>query len=300
VEKYAKTDSSVLLEGPTGAGKELFAHALHALSRRSNGPFVSINCAAIPHELLESELFGYAPGAFSGAQKKGKMGKIELADKGTLFLDEIGDLPLSAQAKILRILEDHLVYKLGSNHPAKVTFRLVAATNRRLKTMIAEKKFRQDLYYRLNTMIIQIPPLTERTEDIPCLIHHFLGMYDKSHVSFSPKAKAALVRYNWPGNVRELKSAVECALSLIGPDSCTIDVADLPADIVSPSSSVPFDRVNICKPRVSTLVDSERRLIRTSLTENNWNMAKTARQLGISRAALYEKTKKFKLFRPKA
>ncbi len=298
-ERYAKTDSSVLLEGPTGSGKELFAHAIHAMSRQSNGPFVSINCAAIPHDLLESELFGYVPGAFTGAQKKGKLGKIELADKGTLFLDEIGDIPLPAQVKLLRVLEDHLVFKLGSNHPAKITFRLIAATNRGLKSMIAEKKFRQDLYYRLNTMIIHVPPLIERKEDIPCLIRHFLGMSDKRQVSFSPKAMAALMRYNWTGNVRELKSAIECALSLMRSDSCTIEVDDLPADIVSPSSSLPFDRVNICQPRTSRLIDSERKLIRACLTENNWNMAKTARQLGISRAALYEKTKKFKLFRPK-
>ena len=299
IEKYGKTDSSVLLEGPTGSGKELFAHALHFKGKRHSGPFVSINCAAIPHDLLESELFGYVPGAFTGAQKKGKLGKIELADKGTLFLDEIGDMSQQAQAKLLRILEDKLVFRLGATHPSKVSFRLIAATNRNLKSMIRDGKFREDLYYRLNTMIIHIPPLNERKEDIPVLVRHILNGLDRDEVSCSSEAMDLLMRYNWPGNVRELKNAIECALSLSSRDTNTIEIIDLPTAVTSTSSSVPFDRTS-CRSQLSTLADNERNLIIESLEQNNWNMAKTAKLLGISRANLYEKTKKFNLSRPKA
>jgi PAS domain S-box-containing protein len=300
IEKYAKTDSAVLIEGPTGSGKELFAHALHSRGKRSNGPFVSINCAAIPHDLLESELFGYVPGAFTGAQKNGKLGKIELADKGTLFLDEIGDMSQQAQVKLLRILEDKLIFRLGATHPTKVSFRLIAATNRDLKSMIRAGKFREDLYYRLNTMIIPIPSLQERKEDIPILIRHIMSNLDRDDVSCSPEAMDLLLKYNWPGNVRELKNAMECALSLINGDTKTIEITNLPAAVTSatPSTSA-FDR-KACRPQLSTLTDNERDFIIESLEQNNWNMAKTARLLGISRANLYEKTKKFKLSRPKS
>jgi len=299
IEKYAKTDSSVLIEGPTGSGKELFAHALHSRGKRKSGPFVSINCAAIPHDLLESELFGYVPGAFTGAEKRGKLGKIELADKGSLFLDEIGDMSLQAQVKLLRILEDKLVYRLGATHPTKVSFRLIAATNRDLNSMIHNGKFRQDLYYRLNTMIIHIPPLVKRREDIPGLVRHILKGLDRSEVSCSQAALDLLMKYDWPGNVRELKNAIECALSLISSDANTIEITDLPATVASPSATVPFTRSE-CRARVATLADNERDLIIESLEQNNWNMAKTARLLGISRANLYEKAKKFNLSRPRS
>lgn len=297
--KYAKTDSPVLLAGPTGAGKELFAHALHSESQRANGSFVSINCAAIPHDLLESELFGYAPGAFTGAQKQGKLGKIELADKGTLFLDEIGDMSLDAQVKLLRVLEDKLVFKLGATKPTEVSFRLIAATNRDLKSMIREGKFREELYYRLNTMIINIPPLVEMKEDIPVLARHILDALDRHDVSCSSEVIDTLMRYKWPGNVREFKNALECALSLMDEDANTIDITDLPAEIVSSPSTIPFDSSYVCRPQPLTVADSERNLIQTSLRENDWNMAKTAKLLGISRASLYGKTKKYNLCRPK-
>ena len=297
--KYAKTDSPVLLVGSTGTGKELFAHALHSESQRANGPFVSINCAAIPHDLLESELFGYAPGAFTGAQKKGKLGKVELADKGTLFLDEIGDMSLDAQVKLLRVLEDKLVFRLGATKPNEVSFRLIAATNRDLKSMIREGKFREELYYRLNTMIINIPSLVERKEDIPVLARHILDALDRQDVSCSSEAMDTLMRYEWPGNVRELKNAFECALSLMDEDANTMNITDLPAEIVSSPPTIPFDSSNVCRPQPLTLADSERKLIRASLRENDWNMAKTAKLLGISRASLYEKAKKYNLPRPK-
>ena len=298
VKKYAESNSSVLIDGPTGVGKELFAHALHSESRLCEGPFVSINCAAIPHDLLESELFGYVPGAFTGALKTGKLGKVELADKGTLFFDEIGDMSLQAQVKLLRVLEEKLVYRLGANHPNKVSFRLIVATNRNLKKMIREGKFREDLFYRLNAMIIHLPPLTERQDDIPILVEHFLGNLDRTDVSFAPEAMERLMRYQWPGNVRELKNAVECSLSLMGPDTSSIQVHDLPATIGTAYS--PSHHTDIpCSPQAVTLSDNERIVIKNTLENNKWNMAKTAKLLGISRASLYEKTQKYNLSRPK-
>ena len=187
----------------------------------------------------------------------------------------------------------------GATHPSKVSFRLIAATNRNLKSMIRDGKFREDLYYRLNTMIIHIPPLNERNEDIPILVRHILNSLDRDEVSCSSKALDLLMSYNWPGNVRELKNAIECALSLISRDTNVIDTKDLPAAVTSSSSSVPFNR-NACRSQLSTLADNQRNLIIESLEQSNWNMAKTAKLLGISRANLYEKAKKFNLSRPKA
>ena len=296
VENYGKTESPVLLLGATGTGKELFAHALHLESQRCKGPFVSINCAAIPQELFESELFGYAPGAFTGAQRDGKMGQMELADKGTLFLDEIGDMPLHAQVKLLRVLEEKIVYRLGCNTPKKVDFRLMAATNRDLKAMIREGKFREELYYRLNTMTVNIPPLRERKEDIPVLTRHFLDRLDRHSISCSEGATDMLMGYNWPGNVRELKNVIERAVSLCKGN--IIDIADLPPEVLSESSFEPASNEESIAISLPTLSGNEQKLIATALKKNNWNMAKTARTLGISRAALYEKTKKFRIERP--
>ncbi len=296
IENYAKTESPVLLLGATGTGKELFAHALHLESRRCKGPFVSINCAAIPQELFESELFGYAPGAFTGAQRDGKMGQMELADKGTLFLDEIGDMPLHAQVKLLRVLEEKIVYRLGCNTPKKVDFRLMAATNRDIKAMIREGKFREELYYRLNTMTVNIPPLRERKEDIPVLIRHFLDRLDRHTISCSDGAMEMLMRYHWPGNVRELKNVIERAVSLC--KSTAIDTTDLSPEVVSGSSiNLVCDDESLTLP-LPTLSGNEQKLIMTALKKNNWNMAKTAKMLGISRAALYEKARKFRITRP--
>lgn len=296
VENYGKTESPVLLLGATGTGKELFAHALHLESQRCKGPFVSINCAAIPQELFESELFGYAPGAFTGAQRDGKMGQMELADKGTLFLDEIGDMPLHAQVKLLRVLEEKIVYRLGCNTPKKVDFRLMAATNRDLKAMIREGKFREELYYRLNTMTVNIPPLRERKEDIPVLARHFLARLDRHSISCSEGATDMLMGYNWQGNVRELKNVIERAVSLCKGN--IIDIADLPPEVLSESSFEPASNEESIAISLPTLSGNEQKLIATALKKNNWNMAKTARTLGISRAALYEKTKKFRIERP--
>ncbi|MHB8835054.1 MAG: sigma-54 interaction domain-containing protein [Candidatus Methylomirabilia bacterium] len=296
VVNYAKTDWPVLLVGATGTGKELFSNALHLESQRHKGPFVSINCAAIPQDLLESELLGYAPGAFTGAQKEGKMGQIELANKGTLFLDEIGDMPLHAQVKLLRVLEENIVYRLGSVNPTRVDFRLIAATNRDLKQMIREGKFREELYYRLNTMIICIPTLRDRRQDIPVLARHFLDRTAQKHVSFSEKALLALMHYDWPGNVRELKNVIARATSLCKGD--VIDVGNLPAEILNEPFFSHSGHGEEPRPSFPTLAGSEEKLILAAIEESHWNMTRTAKLLGISRATLYEKMKKLRILRP--
>jgi len=239
-----------------------------------------------------------SPVLLAGPQAQHK-GRFEQANGGTLFLDEIGDMSLDAQVKLLRVLEDKLVFRLGAIKPAEVSFRLIVATNRDLKSMIREGKFREELYYRLNTMIINIPPLVERKEDIPVLARHILDALDRQDVSCSSEVMDTLMRYEWPGNVRELKNALECALSLMDGDANTLYITDLPAEIVSSPSTIPFDSSYVCRPQPLTLADSEHKLIQASLRENDWNMAKTAKLLGISRASLYEKAKKYNLSRPK-
>lgn len=294
---YAKTDSPVLILGATGTGKELFANTLHLESPRNRGPFVCINCAAIPHDLLESELFGYAQGAFTGAQKEGKMGQIELANKGTLFLDEIGDMPTQAQVKLLRVLEEKVVYRVGCTVPKKIDFRLVAATNRDLKAMICEGKFREELFYRLNTMIITIPPLRERKEDISMLAHRILANLRKGTISFTDDAMDALTQYNWPGNIRELRNVIERALSLCNGN--IIGICDLPVEVISECISVPSgESFSSIVPLSASLACNEQKLIQDALMKYEWNIVRTSKMLGVSRAALYEKIKKHRIRRP--
>lgn len=312
VRRYAPSDAPVLIVGPTGIGKELFSHALHHESPRAEGAFVSINCAAIPPDLFESELFGYVPGAFTGAKREGKIGIIELADKGTLFLDEIGDMPLYAQVKLLRVLEEKVVYRVGDTAPYQVDFRLVVATNRHLKEMIREGTFREDLYYRFNTMTIQVPSLRERIEDIPILVRHVLERFGKQGVSFTNEAMTTLMRYDWPGNVRELKNVIESALSMCG--GTVIQASDLPSEIVREVSGrgwLPAPGATGVKEREGGRAgggtagrslsrnrdSSEREQILKVLVENSWNMAKSSKVLEISRATLYEKVKKHGLKR---
>jgi transcriptional regulator with PAS, ATPase and Fis domain len=293
-EKYAKTDASVLILGATGTGKELFAHAVHMASFRRNGPFVCVNCAAIPKELLESELFGYESGAFTGARRRGKAGKIELAQRGTLFLDEIGDIPLNAQAKLLRVLENGEVEKVGGLKRVKVDFRLVAATNRDLKDMLARGQFREDLFYRLNTMTVEVPPLSERVEDIRNLIRHFLASRGKPTLHVTEDAMRTLECYPWPGNVRELENAVERAISLAEGES--IDVEHLPHQItnfnhgrggVTTSSAV--------RTLSMALARHEKQILSQALDSTKGNMSRAAKILGIARSTLYEKCKQHDL-----
>ena len=286
--RYARTDAAVLILGATGSGKELAAGAIHAASSRAEGPFVSINCAAIPKDLFESEVFGYAPGAFSGARKEGSVGKIEVAHQGTLFLDEVGDLPLQAQAKLLRVLEEKRLFRLGSSQPRDVNFRLVAATNRDLKAMIAAGTFREDLYYRINSMKLRLPALHERREDIPLLAAHFLqrfaGRNRKSIKGFAPQALDSMLRYPWPGNVRELKNFVEYGIcfsedgrltkKLLEPRFALVGASECPGAQVVRRRKPAFDATQL-----ETLL---RRYGRS--TEGK---KAAARQMGISLATLY-------------
>lgn len=287
--RYAQTDSPVLLLGATGTGKELAASALHTSSARCEGPFVSLNCAAIPKELFESEIFGYAPGAFSGAHKDGKIGLIELADEGTLFLDEIGDLPQHAQVKLLRVLEEKSLTRLGSSQPRKVNFRLVAASNCDLQGMIKAGTFREDLYYRINPMTLCLPPLCERTDDIPLLIKDILERMGSTSVVCTESALQALTHYHWPGNIRELRNVMLRALSLCQNQQITL--AELPPEL---HRQALLHKKPEASGRLHTIVQgSESHTICTTLEENAWNIAKSARILGISRATMYEKMKKF-------
>lgn len=293
--RYARTDAPVLILGATGTGKELAASAIHAASNRPEGPFVGINCAAIPKELFESEIFGYVPGAFSGAHREGKIGQIELADKGTLFLDEVGDLPLHAQVKLLRVLEERKVCRLGSSQPRCVDFRLVAATNRDLQSMVRAGTFREDLYYRINPMTLQLPPLCERKEDIPLLARDMLSRMNAESVRISDDVRNVFMRYSWPGNIRELRNVLVRALSLC--QNRLITVADLPRELVQ-HSLCPVEKEGNIPTLQHLLEGSEAHVLLTTLQEQNWNVARSARALGISRASMYEKMKKLGIRRP--
>lgn len=223
--KIADSDSTVLIRGESGTGKELFARAIHNQSSRRNGPFVAINCGAIPETLLESELFGYEDGAFTGAKKGGKVGKCQLANGGTLFLDEVGDIPIFLQVKFLRMLQERTIERVGGNKNIPIDIRVIAATNRNLETMIENNEFRSDLYYRLNVIPIFIPPLRERSEDILIISKHFMEKYSallrKNVYDMTPQAAKILTNYDWPGNIRELENTIECALNVEGQEILT-------------------------------------------------------------------------------
>ncbi|PLT30048.1 sigma-54-dependent Fis family transcriptional regulator [Peribacillus deserti] len=300
--KAAGTPSTVLITGESGTGKEMFANAIHTFSPYAEGPFISVNCAAIPEHLLEAELFGYEEGAFTGAKKGGKPGKFELAHKGTLFLDEIGDMPALMQSKILRVLQEREVERVGGLAKHQVDVRIVAATNRRLEEMVREGDFREDLYYRLNIIRLEIPPLRERKEDISHLLdyqlHQFCERFGLEEKWFSEEAMNALISYSWPGNVRELVNTVEMLVSLSDSNMITLD--ELPARIMSKrvenplSAEVLEEKVEaapLTRMKTSAL-EQEKELIVRVLIETNGNKAAAARKLGIQRSTLYEKLKK--------
>ncbi|UTF51436.1 sigma 54-interacting transcriptional regulator [Desulfomicrobium sp. ZS1] len=320
LRNYAHTDFPVLIQGPTGTGKELFANALHTASPRKDGPFVSINCAAVPIELFESELFGYVSGAFSGASKDGKVGLIELADKGTLFLDEIGDMPLAAQAKMLRVLEEKTVCRVGSSTARPVDFRLVAATNRDLLHIVEGGGFREDLYYRVGALPLQIPSLAERTSDIPLIVTALLARMGKATAKISEESMRLLMAYDWPGNIRELRNILIHAISV--GDGQTIRAQDLSSTVLAgcranrvgsddevsahhaqPSKiSSTHEREKRASQATSLHAqnaDTETAFIVKALELNHGNMVKTAKYLNISRATLYEKCKKLGISRNK-
>jgi len=284
VDRVAPTNSTVLLGGESGVGKDLIARAIHEKSRRASGPFIKINCTAIPENLLESELFGYEKGAFTGANAS-KPGKFELADKGTLFLDEIGDVPAVTQVKLLRVLQEREFERLGGTRTIKVDVRLIAATNRDLREALEQGTFREDLYYRLNVVPIDIAPLRQRKEDIPDLVNLFISRFagdsGKPVESITPEAMQILVNYHWPGNVRELQNIIEraCALAkdtVLKVDDIHLDVR--PARITNGASNF--------LPEGMTLEQWEDEMIRESLRRANGNKSQAARLLGLSRNAL--------------
>ncbi|HTZ38694.1 MAG TPA: sigma 54-interacting transcriptional regulator [Syntrophales bacterium] len=295
-QKAAKNDFAVLILGETGTGKEVFANAIHYASKRRNKPFIRVNCAAIPSELLESELFGYEEGAFTGAKRGGKKGKFELASGGTIFLDEIGEMPQSMQVKILRVLQEKEVERIGGYKTIPTDVRVIAATNRDPKAL-GGSALRNDLYYRLNVIQLKIPPLRERREDIRAFIHHVLRGLNEEYsrrVALSPEVFSLLEEYDWPGNVRELINVLESAYSLV--DGQVILASNLPHHIRhraershrEPARSRPLSR---------TIDDIEKEVLLNVLKRKKFNCRATAKELGIHRSTLYRKFEKFRIRR---
>jgi len=287
VEKVAKGDTTVLLRGESGTGKELIAQAIHHNSPRADKPFVAVNCAALPETLLESELFGYEKGAFTGADRR-KPGRFELAGEGTIFLDEIGDIPPSIQVKLLRVLQTKQMERLGGTESIPVRARVIAATNRDLEKALREGTFREDLYYRINVFPIFIPPLRERKEDIPDFVEHFTKKFAGQVVPLEPQAMEALMRYHWPGNVRELENVIERALILSGGEKIRLE--DLPPHIAAPHP--PPAHWDI-PDRGLSLEEVERNLIRKALEKAQGNKSRAAQLLGITRRRLYSMMERF-------
>jgi transcriptional regulator with PAS, ATPase and Fis domain len=292
VKKVSDGDITVLIRGESGTGKELIAHSIHLLSSRSNKPFIKVNCGAIPQELLESELFGYEEGAFTGAKRGGKKGKFLLANGGTIFLDEIGDLPLHMQVKLLRSLQEREVEPIGGLKPIPIDVRVIAATNRPLEEMIKENKFREDLFYRIHVMPIQLPPLRKRKEDLALLVPYFLKKLSKKIGKRVNQASREVIEiftsYDWPGNIRELENVIEAAVHLTKEESIT--VASLPPYLVKT-----FDD----KPRKSSFKEemdvAEKRILEKALRESKNDKLEAAKSLNMSKSSFYDKLKKHHL-----
>ena len=286
----ARGNSTVLITGESGTGKEMFAKAIHYASARGDNPFITVNCGAIPENLLESELFGYEKGAFTGANEKGKVGKFELADGGTIFLDEIGDMPLHLQVKILHVLQNMRFEKVGGSRSIIVDVRVIAATNKDLEKMIAEGTFREDLYYRLSVIPLSIPPLRERKADIRMLMYHFLKKYNtfmnRKIEGFSDEVEELYMNYDWPGNVRELENAVEYGTNMAFGK--VIDIEDVPVRILKKEEEIVKFK-NMDKPLAEQVKLYEKEIITKKLKQHNGIKDVVARELGLSRATLYRK-----------
>jgi len=288
IDTVAKTDATVMIRGESGTGKELVAQAIHGKSNRRYFPIISINCGAFPEGLLESELFGHEKGAFTGAQYKRK-GKLEMANGGSLFFDEIGNIGIKMQMDLLRVIETKQFTPLGSNKVVDVDFRIIAATNSDLERKVAEKDFREDLYYRLNVFSLQIPPLRERTADIPLIARYFLEKYarsmNKDVTDISPEAMKVLIQYNWPGNIRELRNTIERALVVVG-EKDRIEPEDLNLLFLAKAN-----------PPGDSLEEIERAHVQRILEQSDWNISRSAEILKIDRVTLYNKIKKYGLQR---
>ncbi len=293
--RAAQSDSTVLIRGETGTGKELLAKAIHFNSARREGPFIVINCGAIPKELLESELFGYTKGSFTGALAN-KKGKIEMADQGSLFLDEIGEMPLELQVKLLRLIQEREIEKIGAAAPTKVNVRIIAATHRNLEAMVEDGTFREDLYYRLNVIPLALPPLRERPEDIPELVAIFFAKFkerlNRPSLKLPPSLLPYFATYRWPGNVRELENVVE-RLVVLSPGE-EITVADLPDFLVRKRPAMEAIQLEL-PPQGISIEAVERELVLRALQRFNWNQTKAAEYLDISRKMLIYRMEKFNL-----
>lgn len=291
VETVAPTPYTVLISGESGTGKELIAKAIHSRSDRADKPFVTINCGAIPETLLESELFGHEKGAFTDAVAQ-KLGRFELADKGTLFLDEIGELSLALQVKLLRFLQDRIIERVGGKTVIPLDVRVIAATNRSLAVEVETKRFREDLYYRLSVIALELPPLREREDDVIVIGNFLLNLYgnenDKTNLSFNPSALQRIRSYDWPGNIRELENRIKRAVILSGSQRLT------PEDLGFEGASGAEQR-----SLMQVREEAESNHIRTALVRNNWNVSKAARDLGTSRTTLYDLLEKYKIIKDK-
>jgi two-component system nitrogen regulation response regulator NtrX len=300
IEKIAQTDTWVLVKGENGTGKEHVARLIYMLSKRANAPFIEINCSAVPSELIESEMFGHEKGAFTGAVAR-KPGKIELADGGTLFLDEIGDMGLSMQAKLLRVLESGTFNRVGSNELVSSNFRLISATNKNLDMEVSTGSFRQDLFYRINVLPIEVPPLRARRNDIPALATHFLQevciAYNFPHKQISPTLMTALMKFDWPGNIRQLRNVIEqmAALSETG----ILSEADLPDYLTKGSSEIGEISAYTGASLKDARDEFEKQYIINALNSTGWNITKASRLLDIERTYLHKKIKLYNLERQK-
>jgi DNA-binding NtrC family response regulator len=302
IDKVAPSEATILITGESGSGKELTAHAIHLKSPRANGPFVPVNCAAIPRELIESELFGHVKGAFTGAIKD-KKGKFQLAEGGTLFLDEVSELGIELQAKLLRTLQSRIVEPVGSETPLEVDVRIIAATNVSLKERVTDGKFREDLFYRLNVIPIDVPALRNRRDDIPVLAKEFLQKQDALKVEITPELMERLVAYDWPGNIRELENLIERMVVLRKSDKLTVN--DLPADfgfvaVAVGQNRFGFDTPAAAIPQGVSFQDVQRRSIIEALEKCHWNKTKAAELLKIPRHILVYRMKQLGITSPQA
>ncbi|NLV22594.1 MAG: sigma 54-interacting transcriptional regulator [Syntrophomonadaceae bacterium] len=298
-QQFSQTSSTLLITGESGTGKELFAQSIHNASPRSAGPFIRINCAALPENLLESELFGYAEGAFTGAKKGGKPGKFELANGGTIFLDEIGDMPMNMQTKLLSVLQERVIERVGGTTPIQINARVIAATNRDLEDMVAKHEFRDDLYYRLNVVQLKLPPLRKRMDDLPMLVSNLIIKLNKklgtSVDRVTAEAMELLQNYSWPGNIRELENLLERAINLA---HMNFHDSIQPADFPSLYDSKPVQNslyIDESKTLTEKIDDIEKELIIQTLEKTNDNKSQAAKLLGIHSSALYRKLSKYNL-----